>query len=354
MIDSQYGHIEIAKKSFWENLPAVQVTDKMIQNSQELISQISKNPDVQFASPRVEFYGLINTEDKSVTAHFIGLQPNVETQLQTSVIITEGKEFHQSHESLLSVGLKSKLNLHSGTSVTIVSPTLLGGINAMDVKVQGIFSTGIAEVDTGTAYISLQDAQKILDADYADRLIITLKDEANISKVIKGLKKQFAGSDLVVKSWRELADLYNQVEDFYVFQNFFIEMIILLLLLLSVANTVSMTVFERLNEIGTLRALGDHETDIQKLFLIESILLASVAILIALPVSLAIIQLVASLDIPVTLPMASQPIPFKFLPTTGAFIEAAGICFFSVIFASLWPARKGSKFSIVSALSAKI
>ena len=131
-------------------------------------------------------------------------------------------------------------------------------------------------------------------------------------------------------------------------------MIILLLLLLSVANTVSMSVFERLNEIGTLRALGDYETDIQKLFLIESILLASLAILVALPVSLLTIHLVTSLNIPVTLPMASQPIPFKFIPTEGAFIEASVICFFSVVLAGLWPARKGAKISIVSALLAKI
>ncbi|MFZ3228777.1 MAG: FtsX-like permease family protein [Pseudobdellovibrio sp.] len=354
MIDTQFGHIQVAKKKYWDNSAVDQLTDKMIQNTSELVTQISENPQIQFVSPRIEFYGLVNTEEKSVTAHFVGIQPNVETQLQSSLLIPEGTAFHNAHEALLSTGLKTKLNLKSGSSVTVVSPTLAGGVNAMDLHVQGIFGTGIAEVDNGTIYLPLVDAQKILDTDFADKLVITIKNESNSAEVISDIRRIIKNTDLEVKSWRDLADLYNQVEDFYIFQNFFIEMIILLLLLLSVANTVSMTVFERLSEIGTLRALGDYETDIQKLFLIESFLLGGLSILIGIPISLAIVHFVSSLSIPITLPMASQPILFKLLPNVASFIEASTVCLFSVVLASLWPARKGSKIPIVSALLAKI
>ena len=76
-------------------------------------------------------------------------------------------------------------------------------------------------------------------------------------------------SDLQVRDWKDLAELYTQVEVFYIFQNFLIEVIIVCLLFLSIANTVSMTVFERLSEIGTLRALGDYESEVRNLFLIH-------------------------------------------------------------------------------------
>ncbi len=354
VIDTQYGHIQIAKQSFWDNSSVELVTDKMIGNSDELVRKISKIEGVQFVSPRVGFFGLINTEDKSITAHFIGIQPEVELKTQRSLLLVEGREFEQSKHAILSIGLQTKLKIKSEDEVTIVSPTLSGGINAMDIKVSGIFSSGFADVDNGTVFLTLKDAQKVLDSNYVDQLIITLKDEKQSSQVLSEIRELLRGTDLQVKSWRELAELYNQVENFYIFQNLFIEIIILLLLFLSVANTVSMNVFERLSEIGTLRALGDYESDIQHLFLIEAILLGLLSICIGIPLSLILIKLISSLEIQVVLPMASQPIPFRLIPSFGAYLEASFVCLFSVVVASLWPARKGAKISIVTALGARI
>lgn len=354
MINSQYGHIQIAKKSLWQNLSVDQATDKLLDPTPQLVKQISQIKGVQSVSGRIEFYGLVNTEDKSTSAHFIGVQPEIETKLQDTIVMTEGAAFQNPKETVLSAGLKTKLRVSAGQDVTVLSPTFSGSVNAMDLKVTGLFSTGIADVDNGTIFLNLKDAQKILDTDFVDRLLIKLDDEADIPQVLQEIKKITKDTDLQAKGWRELAELYNQVEKFYQFQNFFIEMIILLLLLLSVANTVTMTVFERHSEIGTLRALGDYESDVQNLFLVESFLLGLLAVSIAIPFSYFLVHFVSQLNIPVMLPMASQAIPFKLLPTLGAYIEASVVCIGSVVLASLFPARKAARVSIVSALSAKI
>ena len=354
MINSQYGHIQIAKKSQWQNLSVDQATDKLLDPTPDLLAPISKIRGVQSVSGRKEFYGLINTEEKSVTAHFIGVQPQAEKYLQDTIIMEVGGPFQNPKETILSSGLKSKLKATVGQDVTVLSPTLTGSVNAMDLKITGLFSTGVADVDKGTIFLNLKDAQKILDTDLVDRLLIKLDDETEISRVLAEIKPLLQGTDLQAKGWRELAELYNQVEQFYQFQNFFIEMIILLLLLLSVANTVTMTVFERHSEIGTLRALGDYESDVQNLFLIESFLLGLLAVILAIPISYLLIQFVSGLNIPIMLPLASQPIPFKLIPTLGAYFEASAVCIFAVVLASLWPARKAARVSIVTALSAKI
>ncbi len=354
IIDTQYGHLQVAQKSFFDNLPVEQNSEKMVENADELADKISHIPGVQFASPRVEFYGLMNTEEKSVNAHFIGLQPLIENRVQTAMLIKEGHIFDQPKQTIVSTGMKTKLNINAGTDVTVVSTTLNGGVNAMDLKINGVFSTGFADIDNGTVFLNLKDSQRILDTDAADKIIVTLNNENEIPLIRSEILKLLTGTNLQVKTWRDLAELYNQVENFYIFQNFFIELIILMLLLLSVANTVSMTVFERLSEIGTLRALGDYESDVRFLFLIESFLLGVFAVLIAIPVSLGLIQLVTSLNWTLVLPLSSLPIPFKLVPTIEAYLEASIVCLLSVMVASLWPARKGSQVSIVIALGAKI
>ena len=52
-----------------------------------------------------------------------------------------------------------------------------------------------------------------------------------------------------------------------------LQFIILLMVLLSVANSVNMSLFERQGEFGTMQALGNRRKDVVRLVITESILL---------------------------------------------------------------------------------
>lgn len=353
-IETQYGHLDIGQKSYWNNEPVDIVTDKMVANSSELIEKIKALPDVKFASSRISFYGLVNTEEKSVPARLMGLDPAVEVNMQKNLLFTEGSAFSDAKSAIIGAGLAKTLKVKTNDEVTIVTPTLDGGVNAMDLHVQGIFSTGWADIDNGTVFINLKDAQKVLDTDYVDQLIIQLKDEDKMSAVSQQIQPMIQPANLQIKRWIDLADLYNQVANFYNFQNVVIEAILLALLILSVSNTTNMTVFERLAEIGTLRALGDYEVDVQKLFLLESFFLGLLAIVIAIPVSTAVMQIITGLNIPLVLPFTSRAVPLKIIPLVFAYVEASAVCLISIVLASIWPTKKGSHVSIVTALRAKI
>ena len=54
---------------------------------------------------------------------------------------------------------------------------------------------------------------------------------------------------------------------------FFIFTIVLVIVVMSVVNTMSMTVMERTREIGTMRALGFKRAGVKLLFSIEGMLL---------------------------------------------------------------------------------
>jgi putative ABC transport system permease protein len=360
LVETQLGHVQVAKPQYWNNASVNRAAERMISDPEGLIQKL-KLDGVEYISPRVSFYGLINTESKSQSTRFVGFDPQLESKVESRLKFMEGGPFAERKQAIISSGLQKVLKVKMGDTVTVVSPTLDGSINAMDLTILGVFKSGFADVDDGTVFLSLKDAQKVLDSNAANNLMIMLKDPDQAEAVKLQLQKLVGPMEdprsleggLQVKTWRQLSDMYIQVENFFNFQNTVIEIILLLLLLLSVSNTMSMTVFERLSEIGTLRALGDYEGDIRRLMLLEAILLGLVAVLVAVPFSYAFVKGISNLAIPVTLPLSSQPIFLRIIPYPESYFEATFVCFFSIVVASLWPARKGAKTPIVEALRAK-
>jgi putative ABC transport system permease protein len=353
IIDTQLGNIQVAKEQFWNNTPVDRAIDKLIEDPKALIQRLAAIDGIDYISARISFYGLINTETKSIPARFIGFDPNLETKLQPRLSFPKGRPFSDRKQVIVSTGLEKILKLKPDENVTVVSPTLDGGLNAMDFTATGVFATGFTETDNGTVFLSLADAQKVLDSDRVENLMIVLKDRERSREIQSQIQGVLENTGLRAKSWQDISELYVQVEGFFNFQNTVIEVILLLLLLLSVSNTMSMTVFERLAEIGTLRALGDYESNIQMLFFIEAILLGLLATAIAIPFSYMVVQLINAVGVPVVLPLASQPMPLQVAVTASSYASAIAICFFSIVLASLWPSRKGAATPIVDALRAK-
>lgn len=353
-IQTQYGHIVVAKKKHFSNAAVDQVIEKMVDDPKDLIYKIGQLPEINIASARLNFFGLVNTEDQSIPARFVGFDPKAEVNMQKNLYFADGTPFENSKSAIIGLGLAKLLKVKAGSDVTIVSPTLDGGINAMDIHVQGLFNTGFTDIDNSTIFLPLVDAQKVLDTERVDEVLVHLKSDDDISKVVPQIQGLLPNQDLQVKPWIDLDLMFLQVENFYNFQTFVIEFILLALLVLSVSNTTNMTIFERLGEIGTLRALGDYETDIQKLFLLESIFLGVLAVAIGIPVAFCLAQLISSLGMGLSLPFTSREISLKMTPLFSAYVEAGVICFISIVVASIWPARKGSHVSIVTALRAKI
>ncbi len=52
-------------------------------------------------------------------------------------------------------------------------------------------------------------------------------------------------------------------------------LIILIIVIFSIANTMTMSVFERMREIGTIRAMGTKRRGVLSLFLIEGLILGA-------------------------------------------------------------------------------
>lgn len=352
-VENQFGHIQVADKKNWDP-ESQKLKDRLTTIKPELLNKISQLPEFVSMSPRLSLEGLLNHADSQFGARLVGYDPIQEPMIFNSVKLYGGGAFKTGEEKeiLLGIGLKKRLKVKDGDTLTIVTQTVDGVVNALDVIVRGTFATSVSEIDNQIAYIPISLARRILETDQIENLIIRIKNMEDYKTTAVKIQNllNVEQPTLALRSWKELASLYNQVEEFYDIQNFVIQLILSTLTVLAVMNTVGMTVFERTGEIGTLRALGLTRVDIIRQFLMEGVVLCGLsAVLGSIMGSLAIAALnVASLE--VNLPGSSIPVPILAAYEVRAYLLAFFYAAGSTMMGSLLPAYRASQLTIVEAL----
>ena len=76
-----------------------------------------------------------------------------------------------------------------------------------------------------------------------------------------------------MNTWLKLNDFYAKTVEMYDVQFGVLRIIILLMVLLSVVNSVNMSVFERVGEFGTMMALGNRSRRVFTLIIAENTLI---------------------------------------------------------------------------------
>ena len=355
--ESLHGHFQVANRSQWDQLPVDIPKDRYLTNEKEIIQRLKQNPWVTSITPRNQFYGLISFEQSTIAAVVQAYDPKVEKSLMENYAIKEGVSFpgKDKYELMLGKGLQKRLQAKVGETLNIVTQTADGSTNAISATLVGIFALGIAEVDDNTAYLNLAASERLLDIDEHQTLVVTLKDLNVLDEQLKEIRNKFHDfPDLIFKSWYDLATMYRQVQAFFAVQDTMVEFIFALLIFFGLMNTIGASIFERTGEIGTLRAIGDTESDVLKIFLCEIFFQALVGLLIFLPLTLVVIQIVNAVSFPITMPLATEPLPLRLEPQWHHFLRSGFIVLIAALIAGWIPARRGSKTSIVEALRKNI
>jgi putative ABC transport system permease protein len=189
-------------------------------------------------------------------------------------------------EAILGIGLAKGLGATVGSGLTLMSTTRDGALNAVDVEVVGLQDQGLKELNDRTLTVSLATAVTLLDAGPArSRLSVVLKRPAEAGWEAARLQA-LAGEGLVAQPWFELAAFYRQVRLLYFAIFGFMGLVLALVVLLATANTLLMSVMERVREFGTLRALGLRPGQLVALLQLEGAVLGVLGSILGLTLTL--------------------------------------------------------------------
>lgn len=351
IVNGQYGHLQIGKKNYWD-LSAESRVDSLIENPTELENQIQQIPEIDFVSQRLTLFGLVSTENISESGYFIGINIEKEKYFSQGVEMLSGENLNSSNKGSVIIGnlLAKRLKVKPGDEITLVSNTLDKVINAMDFKVAGVFTTGTEEFDRLSCFIHIEDAQTILQTKTAEHLRISLKSMKDLPKVAEQLNTKYDSSQLRVKSWYELSDLFRKVEIFYDTQTGIMYFILMFIVGLGMMNTLSMSLTERIGEIGTLRAIGQNRSSLFFQFLLESFYLSLIGMAIGLVASYFLISGVNAANIYTEIPGASVPVKIEIGFYPGVVVSVSIIITLVVHFFTVFLINRFIRMNIVEAL----
>jgi putative ABC transport system permease protein len=356
------GHLTIFKKGFLEqgklNPEKYQFSRTEVQTISEIIKRL---PEVELVTPRLSVTGIVSNGRNSTIFISEGLVPSDDVAIRgdlTQYTSFKGTYLTDREQTGVVVGseLAEMLNLKQGGDAVILSNTYSGMANALDVKVLGIYNTGASATNDKMVLMTYRHAQDLMDFQGAERLIVLLKNgktsKADASAAAAKIRRLLsdAGYAVEIKTWDELSVFYNQVKNLFDMIFLFIFSIVLVIVVMSVINTMSMSVMERTREIGTMRALGLKRYGVKLLFATEGVLLGilgSAAGGIIFSVVYAIITMTHPTYIP---PASSNPVPLHVDLMWPALLQSMFFMAVLSMLAAFVPARRSSRMTIVDAL----
>ncbi len=309
---------------------------------------------VRHVLPRVAFTGLISNGDKSTVMLAAGIDPDSEFAVKGPFLtLTAGTLLTANAarpQAMLGADLARSLKARPGDGLTLLASTTEGAMNAMDVTVAGVFTTGVPEVDKRMVYTSVDTAQRLLVTDKVSSLGVFLDRMDATDSTRQRLAAQFP--ELSVHSWEQEAVFYQAVRNLYNRIFGALGIIIAVIVVFVVANAMAMAIIERTREIGALRALGTLPRQVLLMLGLEGALLGSLGAAVG-----ALLALAASLLLyvfPVDMPpppgrTTGYPLYVTIDPTLYALTMLAMIAL--TLMASLAVARKTVHLPVVDALA---
>lgn len=351
------GHLVLAAPGQFEgndNMPL----EHGLSGRDALTRELLADARVTRVLPRLQFSGLVSNGDKSEIFLGTGVDARQEflvkgpfMQVEEGSLLDADGSAQRGSGIVLGKGLAHILNARPGSALTLMSTTTAGSLNAIDVTVTGIVSSGIADIDKRLALVDLSTAQELLVSDKVSYLSVYLDELDHAATVGAELRARYAGR-LELRTWLEQAVFYQSVKGLYNRIFGFLGVIVLVIVLFAISNTLSMAVLERTREIGTLRALGTSAGEVTRLFTLEGLVLggsgAALGMVLAAGVAFALLSLGIQMPPP---PGRTAGYPLVVQVSPAMYACAALAVTLLAALASLLVSRKAANQSVVEALS---
>ncbi|MEO0092469.1 MAG: FtsX-like permease family protein [candidate division WOR-3 bacterium] len=260
------GHIRITTLNY-ERQERLLPLSEAIELSPDFMRLLQRE-EILYIAPRIKFGVLLGQDELSIPS--LGYAIDAETEKKFSGLdkrVIQGAYLDNFGNSVvLGRELARRLNLQIGDTLTIITRTVYDSPTGINLVVQGIFSTGIGGMDRNIFYIPLKVGQRMLDLENrATEIAIILKNPRQSIKIAREIQSQ-SNYRAVPYQYNQLLKYINSITPIFSI----IYIIILIVACSTIANTMIMVVYERVQEIGMLKALGLSDLSIVKLLTCEA------------------------------------------------------------------------------------
>ncbi|HDQ92736.1 MAG TPA: ABC transporter permease [Synergistetes bacterium] len=357
--DAMLGHLQVHRKGYLasiDNLP-LNLNLKM-PAYKKLEGILSQQPEIEAFSPRIKFGGMFSTFVETTNIRLNGIYPDRE--LKTVPLlpsrVANGNKKTLAKGEIWIPGLMSKsMKVNIGDTVVVIATNQDGSVNGKQFQVAGVLEsvTGPGGRD---GYIHIEDAMEVLRMEEMEisEVAIRLKNFNRLDGFYKKLDGMLYGklneqgqTMFEVHTWETLSPFYN-IARMIDIMTFFIKVMLIAIVLISIMNVMVMAVYERIREIGTIAAIGTLPGKILSMFVVEGFCLGALGAVAGNIMAMLIMLMLNQLGITFNFGRQVFVVSAAIAPMDVLLISL--IVILISVLASLQPAFKASRMEPIKAL----
>jgi putative ABC transport system permease protein len=279
--DSMLGHLQVHRKGYVASIDTLPLNLNMKAGAvARLEKALAGQQEIEAWSPRIRFGAMFSTFTETTNIRLNGVDPEMEfatVPLLPGRVIEGNKTIGRGEiwvPELLARGMKVKV----GDTVVVIATNRDGSVNGKQLRVSAILesATGPGGRD---GYIHIEDAAEVLRIEGREisEVAIRIDDFGNLGDFTERLSallekelNQQGKPIFEIHTWEKLSPFYNIARMIDV-MTFFMKLMLIAIVLVSIMNVMIMAVYERIREIGTIAAIGTLPGRILSLFVLEGL-----------------------------------------------------------------------------------
>lgn len=354
-----FSHVEVWPRDF----------ERGLTDYEKVLEQVRRQPGVVAASPIITkptfFQRELGVESFRMPGVIRGLDPAREPQVTTIMDnILEGTGIPGDGEVVVGSELARRLRIQPGSVIWAVgkvvsSPHRGPAFKLSPLKVVGVFSCGLYDIDSNFVYTTLETVQKLFvmrdvaaGKDSVSVVHMKISNADNSFEVKSGLLETLRGPYLV-RAWQEINPQFFEALRMEKMAMFVILLLIVLVASFNIIGTLIMVVSQKTREIGILKSMGATRTDILRIFLFHGLIIGVTGSGLGLALGLRLCWFVENhiekiYQLPGNVYYGLDRLPVDVEPVNLAMILGASLVISLV--ASIIPAVQASRLDPVEAL----
>lgn len=324
--------------------------ERRLRNGYQILRDIERDQRVEGVAPYLGLQGILRFGMSQQAATLAGVDILREDQLfhiKDNLVSGQLQRMETLPNGIiLGFGLADKLGIRLDDNLTVISSK---GVS-LQMKVVGISKTGITLQDNTRAYVSIRNAQRLLQQSgaYITDINVRLRD-VDDAQIVAGQYQTLYGYK--AEDWKAAnANVFG----IFRIQNLTVSFVIISILVVSgfgIFNILMTIIYEKMPDIAILKAMGYRDGDIRVIFLIESIAIGSTGGVLGLMLGFITSTIVGMIPLNIQGFVSVQYLIINFNPLF--YLAAFAFALTATTVAGYFPARKAARFDPVEIIRSR-
>ncbi|MCL5128273.1 FtsX-like permease family protein [Algibacter sp. L4_22] len=321
------------------------LSQKKIHNALPIIKYLENKNIVRGALPQIKANIFYIAGSIDISGNLTGINVLDEAKLFNldDYIVRGSPEAldHTENGILLGIGIAKKMALDVGDRIQINTTT--GEI--FPLKIVGLYQSGVTNIDAIQSFANLKTVQRILgEADnYVTDINVKLNNIDDALPLSKKLEQEFNLKAVDINTANAQFETGTNVRNMITYA---VSITLLIVAGFGIYNILNMFIYEKMNDIAILKAIGFSGKDVQLIFMSQAMIIGFIGGILGLLVGFIFTNIIS------TIPFQTQALPrVKTYPINfNPWFYFIGMLFamISTFFAGYLPSRKAKKIDPVT------